>query len=74
MKIETKLAFNNMKKNKKRTIFTTISIALCAVLIFVTMLLVCSIKSGITENIEKDYNDYHLIIRNLSVDDFNKIK
>ena len=54
MKIETKLAFNNMKKNKKRTIFTTISIALCAVLIFVTMLLVCSIKSGITENIEKD--------------------
>lgn len=74
MKIETKLAFNNMKKNKKRTIFTTISIALCTVLIFVTMLLVCSIKSGIAENIEKDYNDYHLIIRNLSVDDFNKIK
>ena len=74
MKIETKLTFNNMKKNKKRTIFTTISIILGTVLIFVTLLLVCSIKSGIVENIETEYNDYHLIIRNLNVNDFSKIK
>ena len=74
MKIETKLTFNNMKKNKKRTIFTTISIILGTVLIFVTLLLVCSIKSGIVENIETEYNDYHLIIRDLNVNDFSKIK
>ena len=74
MKIETKLTFNNMKKNKKRTIFTTISIILGTVLIFVTLLLVCSIKRGIVENIETEYNDYHLIIRDLNVNDFSKIK
>ncbi len=74
MKIETKLAFSNIKRNIKRTIFTTMSIALSSVFIFVTILLISSIKSGIVENIETEYNDYHIIIRNLSKDDFDKLK
>ena len=74
MKIETKLALNNMKKNKKRSVFTTVSIMLCTVLIFTTLILISSIRNGISENIETEYNDYHFIIRNLDVNSFNKIK
>ncbi len=74
MKIETKLALNNMKKNKKRSVFTTISIMLCTVLIFTILILISSIRNGISENIETKYNDYHFIIRNLDVNSFNKIK
>ena len=44
MKIETKLTFNNMKKNIKRTIYTTISIVLCAFLIITTILVATSKK------------------------------
>ena len=74
MKIETKLALNNMKKKKKRSVFTTVSIMLCTVLIFTTLILISSIRNGISENIETEYNDYHFIIRNLDVNSFNKIK
>ena len=74
MKIETKLALKNMKKNKKRSVFTTVSIMLCTVLIFTTLILISSIRNGISENIETEYNDYHFIIRNLDVNSFNKIK
>lgn len=74
MSIERKLTFNNLKRNKKRTIFTTISISLCALLIFTTILLVSSIRNGITENIETSYNDYHFEIGNLTIETFNKIK
>lgn len=74
MKIETKLALNNMKKNKKRSVFTTVSIMLCTVLIFTTLILISIIRNGISENIETEYNDYHFIIRNLDVNSFNKIK
>lgn len=74
MNIETKLTFNDIKKNKRRTFFTIISITLCAVLIFTTMLLISSIRNGITDNIEANYNDYHLEIDNLNVDIFSKIK
>ncbi len=48
MKIETKLTLNNMKKNIKRTVFTTISIILCSVLIFTTLIIISSIRNGIT--------------------------
>lgn len=74
MKIETRLTFNNMKRNIKRTIFTIISIILCTVLIFTIMLLVSSIKHGVSEKIENEYNDYHFIIRDLDIDSFNKIR
>ena len=74
MKIETKLSLNNMKKNIKRTMFTTLSIALCSFLIFTTILIISSIRNGITEKSNIQYNDYHFIIKNLSADDFNKIK
>ena len=74
MNIETRLTLNNIKKNKKRTLFTIISIALCTVLIFTTILLISSIRNGIAENIETKDNDYHLAIRNLDIENFNKIK
>ena len=74
MKIEAKLTINNMKQNKKRTIFTIISIILCAVIIFVTMLLISSIKTGIAKNIEKEYNDYHFIIKDINANSLSKIK
>ena len=74
MKIETKLTFNNMKKNIKRTIYTTISIALCAFLIITTLLVATSISNSFNENIDNKYNDYHFIIRNIDLDSFNKIK
>ena len=74
MKIETKLTFNNMKKNIKRTIYTTISIALCAFLIITTLLLATSISDSFKENIATQYNDYHFVIRNIDLDSFNKIK
>lgn len=74
MKIQTKLLFNNMKINIKRTIFTTISIALCTFLILTTLLVISSIRNGINENIDTQYNDYHFIIKDLDIDSFNKIK
>ena len=74
MNIETKLTINNMKQNKKRTAFTIISIILCTMLIFITMLLISSIKTGIVQNIEKEYNDYHFIIKDISADILSKIK
>ena len=74
MKIEIKLTLNNLKQNKKRTIFTIISVILCSMLIFVTLLLTSSIKNGITKNIESEYNDYHFIIKDIDTESFNKIK
>lgn len=74
MKTETKLALNSIKKNSKRSIFTIISILLCTVLIFTTMILISSIKNGIYENMEEQYKDYHFVIKNLSTEQFNKIK
>ena len=74
MKIETKLTFNNIRKNFKRTIYTTISIILCSFLIIATILITTSIGTGIKENIASEYRDYHFIIRNLDIDSFNKIK
>lgn len=74
MNIETKLLLNNLQKNMKRTIFTIISITLCTVLIFTSMLLISSIKNGISKNIETEYNDYHFILRGLDVENFNRIK
>lgn len=74
MKIQTQLLFNNIKINIKRTIFTTISIALCTFLILTTLLVISSIRNGINENIDTQYNDYHFIIKDLDIDSLNKIK
>ena len=74
MKIETKLTLNNIRKNKKRAIFTTISIILCTFLIFTTMLVISSIRNGIDEALTSNDNDYYFALRNLDIEDFNKIK
>lgn len=74
MKIEAKLTFNMIRKNIKRTIFTIISIILCSLLIFSIMLLISSIRNGIDKNMNIKYNDYHIIIKNLDFNSFNKIK
>lgn len=74
MKVEMKLVYNNMKKNIKRMIFTTISIILCTFLILTTMLVVSSIRNGITDNIANENNDYSFIIKEIDMDSFNKIK
>ena len=47
MKIENKLTFNNIRKNIKRTIYTTISIALCSFLIIATLLVATSIGKSL---------------------------
>ena len=74
MKIEAKLAINNIGKHEKITLFTIISLVLCTTLIFTTLLLVSSIKNGFATNIETEYNDYHLVLKDISLNDFNKIK
>ena len=74
MKIETKLTFNNIRKNIKRTIYTTISIALCSFLIIATLLVATSIGKSFKENIAQKYNNYYFLIKNISLDRFNKIK
>ena len=74
MKIETKLALNSLKRNKKRTSYTTISLILCTALILTTILLISSIRNGVSENFDTEYNDYHIILKNLSPERFNKIK
>ena len=74
MKIETKLALNSLKRNKKRTLYTTISLILCTALILTTILLISSIRNGVSENFDTEYNDYHIILKNLSPERFNKIK
>jgi len=74
MKIETKLALNNLTKNKKRTLYTTISLILCTALILTTILLISSIRKGVSENFDTEYNDYHIILKDLSIERFNKIK
>lgn len=47
---------------------------MCSILIFLTTMLVSSVKNGIKELSEKEYNDYHIILRDLNSEDFNKIK
>lgn len=74
MKIENKLTFNNIRKNIKRTIYTTISIALCSFLIIATLLVATSISSSFKENIAQKYNDYYFLIKNINLDRLNKIK
>ena len=74
MKIETKLTLNNIRKNKKRAVFTTISIILCTFLIFTVMLVISSIRNGIDEALTSNDNDYYFALRNLDIEDFNKIK
>lgn len=74
MKIETKLAFKYIQKNKKRALLTLISIILCVILILTTMLLISSIKNGINQIIETEYNDYHIVIRDANTNDFDIIK
>ncbi len=74
MKIEMKLTYNNMKNNIKRTTFTTISMILCTFLILTTMIIISSIRNGITENIDIKYNDYHMVIKDLDIDSFNRIR
>lgn len=74
MKIETKLALNNIGKNEKRTMFTVISIILCTTIIFTIMIFVSSLKKGIENNIETEYNDYHFVLKDITPDEFNKIK
>lgn len=74
MYIEIKLAFNNLRKYGKRTLFTIISIILCSILLFTTMLMVSSIKSGIDENRKANHNDYSFIIKDVNIEDINKIK
>lgn len=74
METELKLTLNNLKSNIKRTLFTIISIMLCSILIFTTTILVSSIKNGIIEISEKEKNDYHVILKDLSNKDFEKIK
>ena len=74
MKIETKLAFKNLLKNKKRTIFTCISLILCSTLILTTIMLISSIKNGVSESFNTEYNDYHFILNNLSPERFNIVK
>ena len=72
MKTELKLTLNNLKSDKKRTLFTIISIMLCSILIFTTTILVSSIKNGIIEISEQDesqltrrYNIWQKIIMKL---------
>lgn len=74
MKIETKLALKNMLENKKRSIFTCISLILCSTLILTTIILISSIKNGVSESFNSEYNDYHFILKNLSPERFEKIK
>lgn len=74
MKTELKLTLNNLKSNIKRTLFTIISIMLCSILIFTTTILVSSIKNGIIEISEKEKEDYHVILKDLSNKDFEKIR
>ncbi len=74
MKVETKLALNNIKKNNKRTMYTIISLILCTTLILTTMLLVSSIRNGVSENFDTEYSDYHVILKDLSVERFERIK
>lgn len=74
MKIERKITIKNMRKNIKRTIYTTISIALCTFLIFTTLILISSIRNGINEGTNIQYNDYDFIIKGLNTDEFSQIK
>lgn len=74
MKIETKLALKNMLENKKRSIFTCISLILCSTLILTTIMLISSIRNGVSESFNTEYNDYHFILKNLSPERFEKIK
>lgn len=74
MKIETKIAINNIKEHKKRTMFTIISVILCTALIFTTILLLSSIKYGMENDIETEYNDYHFVLKDISKELFDEIR
>jgi len=74
MHIEAKLALQNLKRNRKRTIFTTLSITLCSVLLLITILCISSIKNGITQTIDTGYPEYHFSIKNLTKEQLDSIK
>lgn len=74
MKIETKIAINDIKKHIKRTIFTSISIILCTTLICISALIIFNIKNGIDENMKKESTDYHFVIKGMTMSSYNRIK
>lgn len=74
MKIESRLAINNIKRNIRRTFYTIVSLSLCIFLIFTTMFVVYSIRNGIDGITNNEYSDYHVKIKNVTIDNFNKIK
>ena len=54
--------------------YTIISLILCTTLILTTMLLVSSIRNGVSENFDTEYNDYHVILKDLSAERFERIR
>ena len=74
MNIESKLSINNIKRNKNRDFYTCISIVFCSMLIFMFLLVSLSIKNGINETINSEYNDFHFIVNDITQDDLEKVK
>lgn len=74
MKIEVKIAKKEIKRNIKREIYTIISIILCTILITTFTTVITSVKKGIDESFAKENNNYHLMIKNINIEDLNKIK
>lgn len=74
MRIERKICHTNIRKRFKRTMYTSVSMLLCTILICTSMFLFSSFNGIINDISENEYKDYHFVVRDVNYNEIVKIK
>lgn len=74
MNIINKFTMSNLNKNKKRTIVTTIGVALSTALICAVAGMIMSFQNTLVEYAKQEYGDYHACYMNIPNDQLKYIQ
>lgn len=74
MNIINKFTASNLKKNKKRTIVTTIGVALSTALICAVAGMIMSFQNTLVEYAKKEYGNYHVCFKSIPKDQVQYIR
>lgn len=74
MNILNRLTLKNLKMNKKRTVVTIVGIILSCALICGITTLIASFQQFFVEQAKITYGDYHVMLKNMSIDSQKKVK
>ncbi len=74
MSVLSKLTFENLKQNKRRTIFTIIGVALASALMFAVAGMVTSLHQTMINEVKITIGDYHEIYENVPEDGLKYIE